>query len=58
MQKWEYKTINPNHQNQMTGQELNGWGEEGWELVAVVFASPPSNEPDEIGNGYSYLFKR
>ena len=58
MQKWEYKTNNPQKQNHMSAEELNEWGEEGWELVGFVHASPYSNERDEIGDGYSYVFKR
>ena len=58
MQKWEYKTNRPIKQMQMTNAELNEWGEEGWELVGFVHASPYSNERDEIGDGYSYVFKR
>jgi hypothetical protein len=56
MQKWQYMTVNPTHQRQMSQDELNEFGVRGWELVAVVFSS--GYEDGTPGDGYSYFFKR
>lgn len=55
MQKWEYQVANPGNQRQMTKDELNAWGDKGWELISVVFGS---GFEGEYGDGYSYHFKR
>ena len=42
MQKWEYSTV-PLLVH-VTKQILDGWGEEGWELVTVI----PGPKPDQL----------
>lgn len=37
MEKWEHKLVNPNNQKQMPEDNLDDLGEQGWELVSVVF---------------------
>ncbi len=35
MRKWEYQTIRDSYG--MTDEEINDWGEEGWELISCEF---------------------
>jgi len=55
IQKWEYKIWNfsPNVDSPSIETYLNIFGEDGWELIAVV--SPKSNT--SIGT-HEYIFKR
>jgi len=38
MQKWAYKVVQGNTDNSKLTYELESYGEEGWELVAVTMA--------------------
>ena len=47
MQKWEYLELgNPDI------KEMNAWGEDGWELIAVIVTHESGATP------YIYYFKR
>lgn len=38
MQKWAYKVVQGNTDKKELAYELDGYGEDGWELVAVTMA--------------------
>jgi hypothetical protein len=50
--KFEYKVIK--RQWPITGDEMNDWGERGWELAGVTFQAYISNGTSE----FIYYFKR
>ncbi len=55
MKRWEYQVsyLDPGLDARLTRDDLDGWGSEGWELVAVL-----PQESRLAGISYAAVFKR